>query len=79
MVDKNIDEKTVFIKLSDYKESLSRFEKLKTKISQAKETLQKIESLKQEENTEIELWNDSIKDIESKLEYIDSLMVDEDK
>ena len=79
MDDKNIDEKSVFIKLNEYKDSLSLFEQLKEKIEEAKETVNKIESLKEEENTEIDLWNNSIKEIEKKVNHIDSLMIDKNE
>lgn len=76
---KNIDEKSVFIKLNEYKDSLSLFEQLKNKIEEAKDTLSKIESLREDENTEIELWNNSIKEVEKKVNYIDSLMIDREE
>lgn len=79
MDDKNIDEKSVFIKLNEYKDSLSLFEQLKSKIEEAKETINKIESLKEEENTEIDLWNNSINEIEKKVNHIDSLMIDKNE
>ncbi|MFW5991170.1 MAG: hypothetical protein ACOCQX_02985 [Candidatus Nanoarchaeia archaeon] len=72
----NIDENSVFIKLNEYKESLSLFEQLKNKTGEIKDTLQKIETLKQEENAEIELWNNSLKELEKKINHIDSLMID---
>ncbi len=71
----NINEDSVFIKLNEYKESLSLFEQLKSKIKEAEETLEKIEQLKEEENTEIELWHNSVKEIDKKIEYIDNLIV----
>lgn len=78
-MDKNIDEKSVFIKLNEYKDSLSLFEELKNKIEEAKQTVSKIESLKEEENTEIDLWNNSIKELEKKINYIESLMIDKNE
>ncbi|MFW6450365.1 MAG: hypothetical protein ACOCZ6_04895 [Nanoarchaeota archaeon] len=72
----NIDENSVFIKLNEYKESLFLFEQLKNKTGEIKDTLQKIETLKQEENAEIELWNNSLKELEKKINHIDSLMID---
>lgn len=71
----NIDEESVFIKLDDYKESLNLFEQLKGKIKEAEETLEKIEKLKEDEDTEIELWHNSIKEINKKIENIDNLIV----
>ncbi len=75
----NINEETVFIKLNEYKESLSLFEQLKGKIKEAEETLERIEKLKDEENAEVDLWRNSIREIDKKIEYVDNLIVENNK
>ncbi len=69
-----VNENQVFVKLNEYKDALKLFEELKTKIAMARETLQKIESLRIEEKTEIELWQRSLSEIESRVVNIDELL-----
>ncbi|MBN2457939.1 hypothetical protein JXB31_02290 [Candidatus Woesearchaeota archaeon] len=74
MVDSDVHEQAVFVKIDEYKEVIDLFEKLRTKLAQAKDTLNKIVELKKEEQTEIDLWNNSIKEIEKKLHFIDQTL-----
>ncbi|MFW6014220.1 MAG: hypothetical protein ACOCQG_03520 [Candidatus Nanoarchaeia archaeon] len=71
----NIDENSVFIKLDEYNESLNYFEQLKSKIQEAEKTLEKIEKLKEDEDTEIELWHNSVREINKKINHIDDLII----
>lgn len=71
MVNEDIHEKAVFVRIDEYKEVIDLFEKLKDKLEKAKETLDKISELKKEEQTEIDLWTNSVAEIEKKLEFID--------
>lgn len=74
MVD-NMDENAIFVKLNEYKEALGQFDLLKQKVAEAKVVLSKVEELKREEKAEIELWQNSVKEIERKIRYIDGLIV----
>lgn len=74
MVD-NMDENAIFVKLNEYKDALGQFDLLKQKVSEAKVVLAKVEELKKEEKAEIELWQNSVKEIERKIRYIDGLIV----
>lgn len=71
----NVDENSVFIKLDEYKESLKLFDQLKEKIGESERILEKIQKLKEDEDTEIELWHSSLKEINKKIEYIDNLII----
>jgi len=71
MVGDNIHEKSVFVKIEEYKDVIALFDQLKVKLKKARETLDKVIELKKEEQTEIELWHNSINEIETKMEYID--------
>lgn len=70
--------KAIFVKLNEYKEILSLMTDLKDKLDVAKQTLDKIQGLKTEEETELELWNTSIKEIENKIEFIDKRLMEPD-
>lgn len=74
-----IDEKTVFVRLDEYKEALVLFEKLKDKIIEAKNILSKIDQLQNEEKSELELWHNSLQEIERKVAYVDSLIIGKDQ
>lgn len=75
MTMQNLSDEAVFVRLNEYKDALALFESLKSKISDAKSVLEKIEYLQNEEKTEVELWKNSIHEVERKIDYIDSLMV----
>ena len=74
MVTPDVHEKAVFVRIDEYKEVIDLFEKLKGKLAKAKDTLGKVVELKREEQTEIDLWNNSVAEIEKKLAYIDKVL-----
>ncbi len=61
----------VFVKIDEYKDVLEVMGLIKDKIEDARSTLGKINELKNEEDSELELWNSRLEDIEKKLEFID--------
>jgi len=70
--------KAIFVKLNEYKDILELVDELKNKLDLARTTLDKIKGLKAEEDTELELWQNSIKEIESKIGYIDKTLMEPD-
>lgn len=70
----NIPGKAIFVKLNEYKDIIDLLDTLKDKLDQAKMTLDKIKNLKTEEETELELWENSINEIDSKLIHINKTM-----
>jgi len=70
--------KAVFVKLNEYKDILELVDELKSKLEQAKGTLEKIKGLKTEEDTELELWQNSINEIDKKIEYIGKTLFEPD-
>jgi len=70
--------KQIFVKLNEYKDILDLIEALKEKLEGAKGTLEKIKSLKTEEETELELWQNSINEIDQKIAYIDKTLFEPD-
>jgi hypothetical protein len=71
----NVDEKKVFVRLNEYKKALNLFNELKVKLDEAKKSIVKIEQLHNEEKEEVILWNNSLIEIEKKIEYVDSLIL----
>lgn len=70
--------RAIFVKLNEYKDILELMHALKDKLDQAKSTLEKIKSLKTEEDTELELWQNSVGEIDRKIDYIDRTLFEPD-
>jgi hypothetical protein len=70
----DIPGRAIFVKLNEYKDILELMNALKDKLEQAKGTLDKIKGLKTEEETELELWQNSIGEIARKVDYIDKTL-----
>jgi hypothetical protein len=71
-----IREKSVFVRIDEYKEIISLFDNVRSQLDKTRSILDKINGLRSEEQIEIELWNKSIMEIEKKLEFIDKTMND---
>ena len=69
----------VFVKVEEYKEILDVLEMIRAKIKEIRETLGNINSLRNEEDTEIAMWNATIIDIEKKVDGIDKVMFEPDR
>lgn len=64
----------VFVKIDEYKEILDVLDMIKSKIHEIRETLGGINSLRNEEDAELSMWNNTINEIEKKIESIDKIM-----
>lgn len=64
----------IYVKIDEYQKVLDTIGIIKNKIQEAKMTLNGIEKLRYEENTEIDMWNSELREVEGKLKYIDHLM-----
>jgi len=64
----------VFIKVEEYKDVLDIVDLLQEKVKEARAVLQKIHELKAEEESELELWNNTLNDVEARLDFIDKSM-----
>jgi hypothetical protein len=78
-MDPEIPGKAIFVKLDVYKDILDLVGTLKDKLAGAKGTLEKLQTLKQEEEAEFELWQNSIKEIEEKINFIDRTLIEPDR
>jgi DNA-binding transcriptional MerR regulator len=64
-------EAPIFVKIDEYKDVLEVIDIIKKKLSDAKSTLHNIKELKNEEDSELELWDTTLEELEQKLESID--------
>ncbi|MBS3098372.1 hypothetical protein J4209_06280 [Candidatus Woesearchaeota archaeon] len=61
----------VFVRIDEYKDVLDVMGLIKDKLNEARETLGRINELKNEEDSELELWDTTLEEIEKKVEAID--------
>ena len=64
----------VFVKVGEYKEILDVLDMIKDKIKEIRDVLGNLNSLRHEEDAELAMWNNTINDIEKKVEGIDRIM-----
>ena len=69
----------VFIKVDEYDDVLSLVRTIRKKLDEAKETLLKINDLKNEEDHQIELWQNTLAEVEKKIDFIDHSMNEPEK
>ena len=61
----------VFVKVEEYDQVLSIVRNIRKKLEEAKVTLTRINELKNEEDHQVEVWHNSIAEIEKKIDFID--------
>ncbi|MEK6901618.1 MAG: hypothetical protein AABX37_04700 [Nanoarchaeota archaeon] len=66
-----MDKMPVFVKVHDYNDVLELMHTIRRKLDEAKETLAKVNDLKNEEDHQLELWQNSLAEIEKKVDFID--------
>ena len=64
----------VFVKLDEYNDLLDIIALINEKIKNARDILGKVYDLKNQEDTELEVWKNSLDDVERKLKYIDNVL-----
>ena len=64
----------VFVKVDEYKEILDVLDLIKGKMREMRETLDNLNSLRNEEDSELSMWNSAISEIEKKIDGIDKFM-----
>ena len=69
----------VFVKVDEYKEILDVLDMIKNKVKEIKSTLDSMNSLKNEENAELSMWNNTVMEIERKVEGIDKLLFEHEQ
>ncbi|MBI2102797.1 hypothetical protein HYT55_03080 [Candidatus Woesearchaeota archaeon] len=61
----------VFVKIDEYNDVLAVVKSIRKKLDEAKETLLKVSDLKNEEDHQLEMWQNSLAELEKKMEFID--------
>ena len=61
----------VFVKVEDYNNVLDLVGMVRKKLEDAKGTLLKIHDLKNEEDHQLEMWQNTLVEIEKKVDFID--------
>ena len=64
----------VFVKVDEYKEILDVLDMIKGKVKEIRDTLGSINSLRNEEDAELAMWNNTMNEIEKKIDSIDKIM-----
>ena len=67
-------EAPVFVKMEDYKDILDILGLIKDRLDEAKRTLDDINELKNNEDSEIKMWNSTLGEIGRKIEDIDKTL-----
>lgn len=67
-------DKNVFVKIKEYNDILDIITLINEKIGEARVILGKIYDLKNQEDSELETWKNSLDDVERKLKYIDQTL-----
>ncbi len=61
----------VFVKIDEYNDVLAVVKSIRKKLDEAKETLLKVNDLKNEEDHQLEMWQNSLAEIEKKVDFMD--------
>lgn len=61
----------VFVKIDEYDNVLELVKAIRKRIDEAKETLGRIHDLKNEEDHQLEMWQNSLAEVEKKVDFID--------
>jgi len=66
-----MDKMPVFVKIDEYEDVLSLIKNVRRKLDEAKDTLIKINDLKNEEDHQLELWQNTLNEVEKKIDFLD--------
>ena len=74
-----MDRMPVFVKIDEYNDVLDIVKAVRTKLENAKETLLKIHDLKNEEDHQLEMWQNTLTEVEKKVDFIDNSLSEPDQ
>lgn len=61
----------VFVKIEEYNDVLNLMRTIRKKLDEAKGTLLKIHDLKNEEDHQLEMWQNTLAEVEKKIDFVD--------
>ena len=61
----------VFVKIEEYNDVLSLMRTIRKKLDEAKGTLLRIHDLKNEEDHHLEMWQNTLAEVEKKIDFVD--------
>ncbi len=64
-------EKTLFIKIDNYKEAVALMHKIKEKVEEAEKVAEKLSKIKEEEDSELSSWHQNLEEIKESILSID--------
>ena len=65
----------VFVKIEKYKEVEETIRHIKSSIQEAKEMVHRISEMKSEEEQELHMWNEDLKQMEEKISTVEHAML----
>ena len=68
----------IFVKIDEYKDIVDILALMRKKIKDAKSTVERINVLKNEEDSELETWHQSLDEVERKVDFIDKTLFQPD-
>ena len=66
----------VFVKIDEYRDVLEVLDLLNKRLIKARETMARINDLKNEEDSELELWEKELSEIEKKVGFMNQTLVE---
>ena len=61
----------VFVKVEEYEQVVNLVKEVRQRLDEAKETLSKITELKNEEDHQLEMWQNTLGEVEKKVDFIE--------
>ena len=61
----------VFVKVEEYEQVANLVKEVRRRLDEAKETLLKITELKNEEDHQLEMWQNTLGEVEKKIDFIE--------
>jgi len=64
----------VFVKIDEYNKVIDILNEIKSEIEKAKKVIADVNKLRLEEDTELDLWQANVEDVERKIDFINHVM-----
>ncbi len=67
----------VFVKIENYGDVIDIIGLIKEKIGESRDVLARLEELKNQEDSELDIWNNTLENIKNRVDYIDNVLFQE--